>query len=190
MKFKNLKNLSVSLDAKAPPIARRKSPSLEDIYKYEQLNANIPFMEQYVLSGIRLWSIGHRHGSDLGIKINEVFTRAGAPNAARSLDRLMNTIIGDLQRPFTINCNNISPLSEDENLILNAVAQCQVGNSEVIRFWLDDVIPHSLWTLVIPLFEEFTADLIEGGIYMSQQRIHNATDFYIYKPTADTRLAH
>ena len=71
-------------------------------------------------------------------------------------------------------------VSDDENLTLNAIAQCQIGNSEILRFWLDDLVPPAITCLLLPLFEEFANDLMEGGIFMSTERSCIGADLMVF----------
>ena len=133
-------------------------------------HAALPFSEHYVLWGLRLWTLGNGTGSNMASKIHEGFLRGGAPHAARSLIRIMNMIASSGYRPFQLHCRCLETVSDDENLILNAIAQCQIGNSEVFHFWLDDLVPPVISSLLLPLIEEFANDLMEGGIFMSRER--------------------
>ena len=143
-------------------------------------HADLPFTEQYVLWGLRLWSLGNRTGSNMASKIHEGFVRGGAPNAARSLIRVMNIITSSGYRPPQMHCGCLGTVSDDENLILNSIAQCQIGNSEVLRFWLDDLVPPAIVSLLLPLLEEFANDLMEGGIFMSRERIYVGAGLMVF----------
>ena len=156
----------------------------------ENPHAALPFMEQYVLWGIRLWFTGLRTEFDMVHKIHEGFSRRGAPNAAKSLDRLMTTLTADLQCQFIVNVGNLNDVSEDEDLILNALAQCQAGNSEVIKFWLADLVPASLLSLTTTLFEEFSVDLIEGRLFVNQDRIRTSYHRRSSSPSFESRQLH
>ena len=143
-------------------------------------HADLPFTEQYVLWGLRLWALGNDTGSNMASKIHEGFLRGGAPHAARSLIRIMNMIASSGYRPFQLHCRCLETVSDDENLILNAIAQCQIGNSEILRFWLDDLVPPAISSLLLPLFEEFANDLMEGGIFMSRERSCAGADLMVF----------
>ena len=43
-------------------------------------HADLPFTEQYVLWGLRLWALGNDTGSNMASKIHEGFLRGGAPH--------------------------------------------------------------------------------------------------------------
>ena len=88
--------------------------------------------------------------------------RGGDPHAAQSLIRIMNMIASSGYRPPQMHCGCLETVSDDENLILNAIAQCQIGNSQILRFWLDDLVPPAISSLLLPLIEEFATDLMEG----------------------------
>ena len=143
-------------------------------------HADLPFTEQYVLWGLRLWSLGQGTGSNMASKIHEGFLRGGAPHAARSLIRMMNMIASSGYRPPQMHCGCLGTVSDDENLILNSIAQCQIGNSEVLRFWLDDLVPPAIVSLLLLLLEEFANDLMEGGIFMSRERDYVGADLMIF----------
>ena len=143
-------------------------------------HADLPFTEQYVLWGLRLWALGNGTGSNMASKIHEGFLRGGAPHAARSLIRIMNMIASSGYRPPQMHCGCLETVSDDENLILNAIAQCQIGNSEILRFWLDDLVPPAITCLLLPLLEEFANDLMEGGIFMSRERSCAGADLMVF----------
>ena len=92
-------------------------------------HADLPFTEQYVLWGLRLWALGNDTGSNMASKIHEGFLRGGAPHAARSLTRVMNILASSSCRQPHLRCACLDTVSDDENLILNSIAQCQIGNS-------------------------------------------------------------
>ena len=146
-------------------------------------HADLPFTEQYVLWGLRLWSLGQGTGSNMASKIHEGFLRGGAPHAARSLTRVMNILASCSCRPPHLRCACLETVSDDENLILNSIAQCQIGNSEVLRFWLNDLAPPAIFSLVLPLLEEFAIDLMEGGIVMSRERIYVGAGLIVCAPS-------
>ena len=143
-------------------------------------HSDLPFNEQYVLWGLRLWSLGNRTGLNMMSNIHEGFLRGGAPHAARSLTRMMSVIASSSYHPAQINCPCLDIVSDDENLILNSIAQCQIGNSEVLRFWLDDLAPPAIVSLLLPLLEEFTNDLMEGGISMSHERVYVGAGLMVF----------
>ncbi len=145
-----------------------------------KLHADLPFTEQYVLWGLRLWSLGDRTGSNMASKIHEGFLRGGAQHAARSLIRMMNMIASSGYRSPQMHCGCLETVSDDENLILNSIAQCQIGNSEVLRFWLNDLVPPAIVSLLLPLIEEFANDLMEGGIFMSRERGYVGADLMVF----------
>ena len=113
-------------------------------------------------------------------KIHEGFLRGGAPHAARSLTRIMDILASSGHRPPQMNCACLDTVSDDENLILNSVAQCQIENSEILRFWLDDLAPPAIVSLLLPFLEEFANDLTEGGIFMSRERIYVGAGLMVY----------
>ena len=125
-------------------------------------HADLPFTEQYVLGGLRLWALGNGTGSNMASKIHVGFFCEVELHAARSLIRIMNIIAGSGYRPPQMHCGCLETVSDDENLILNAIAQCQIGNSEILRFWLDDLVRPAITSLLLPLLEEFANDLMEG----------------------------
>lgn len=149
------------------------------IFQVER-HADLPFTEQYVLWGLRLWSLGNRTGSNMMPKIHEGFLRGGAPHAARSLTRIMDILASSGHRPPQMNCACLDTVSDDENLILNSIAQCQIENSEILRFWLDDLAPPAIVSLLLPFLEEFANDLTEGGIFMSRERIYVGAGLMVY----------
>ena len=145
-----------------------------------QRHADLPFNEQYVLWGLRLWSLGNDTGSNIASKIHEGFLRGGLPHAAQSLTRIMNIIASSGYRPPQIHCGCVGTVSDDENLILNSIAQCQIGNPEVLRFWFDDLVPPAIVSLLLSLLEEFANDLMEGGIFMSRERGYVGADLMVF----------
>ena len=135
-------------------------------------NSNLPFNEQYVLWGLRLWHLGHRTDSHVMAELHAGFLGGGAPNAAQSLARMMMILANSCHRQPEVNCVCVDTVSDDENLILNSIAQCQIGNSGVLHFWLDELAPPPIVTLLLPLLEKFADDLIDGSIFMSRERIY------------------
>ena len=92
----------------------------------------------------------------------------------------MNMIASSGYRQPQMHCGCLETVSDDENLILNAIAQCQIGNSEILRFWLDDLVPPAITSLLLPLLEEFANDLMEGGIFMSTERSCVGADLMVF----------
>ena len=121
-------------------------------------------------------SVGFRHATSIA----RGFLKRWGSLCRSKLDPPHEYFASRVYHPIQINCACLNTVSDDENLILNAVAQCQIGNSEILRFRLDDLAPSSIVNLALPLFEEFANDLIEGGIYMSRERIYVGAGLMVF----------
>jgi len=85
----------------------------------------LPFGEQLMLWGMRLWMRSLRDGVQDQAILGTGFKLAGAPAAHPALDGLMTVITMAATAPIDIRCPHCSDISDDEHLLMDVVAGLQ-----------------------------------------------------------------
>jgi hypothetical protein len=85
--------------------------------------------ENVLLIAIRSWVAACRSADDPMPCLQQELARAGAPDAAFSVDALMTIVRRTVQRPIAIHCPRCPRLAVDETHLLHAASVAQAGNS-------------------------------------------------------------
>ena len=90
--------------------------------------SDLPFSEQFLLWGIRMWAQAHNHGVNNYEVLNKGFNLAGVEDAHEPLDYIMTIFSTSGQGVININCPQCSSVTIDEHRIMGAVAAWQSDN--------------------------------------------------------------
>lgn len=141
-------------------------------FKYSEL----PFAEQLLLWGVRMWAQAFNQGVDNYEILNKAFCLAGVKDAYKALDEIMNIFATSGQGVININCPQCSCITIDENRIMGAVAAWQrevdpLGGNVFIRSWIQ---PAALRFMRLPAYQ--LAEILKQGNLNIRQRT-SAYDF-------------
>jgi hypothetical protein len=96
---------------------------------YPDRTADLDRAECILLVAIRSWVAAYREGEDPIPQLCEGLQTAGAPDAAFSIDRLMEVVARAVIRPVDIRCLRCRQLSLDEKHLLRAASLAQAGDN-------------------------------------------------------------
>jgi len=116
------------------------------LFNHIQLSADsklseLPFAEQFLLWGIRMWAQAFNQGVNNYKVLNKGFCLAGVSDAHKSLDYIMTIFATSGKGIININCPKCNSITFDELRFMGAVAAWQsenelsIGNI-YIRSWL------------------------------------------------------
>ena len=103
--------------------------------------SDLPFAEQFLLWGIRMWAQAFNQGVNNYKILNKGFGLAGVEGAHEPLDYIMTIFTTSGQGVISINCPKCNSITIDEHRLMGAVASWQrendpsIGNN-FIRSWL------------------------------------------------------
>ena len=103
--------------------------------------SDLPFGEQLVLWGLRMWVKAFNEDTNISDVMREGFRLAGVQEAFCFLDSIMYVFATSGRGALDIRCPGCSEISTDEHRIMGAIAiyQCEanLGDSDpYLRFWL------------------------------------------------------
>jgi hypothetical protein len=98
---------------------------------YPDLTADLDRAECILLVSIRSWVAAYREGEDPIPRLCQGLQTAGAPDAAFSIDRLMEVVARAVFRPADIRCLRCRQLSPDEKHLLRAASLAQTGDNQL-----------------------------------------------------------
>lgn len=87
--------------------------------------SDLPFPEQLVLWGFRMWAKAYNQNVNLSQVLKEGFRIAGVPLAFGFLHSMLEVLSTASIRPIDIRCPDCSQVSIDEHCILGAIAAYQ-----------------------------------------------------------------
>ena len=110
-------------------------PTMSSVY------SDLPFGEQLVLWGVRMWTKAFNQGSNSNDIIQKGFRLAGVPESYISLDTIMHIIATSGEGIIDIRCTGCSSISIDEHRIIGAFAAYQssenhTNGDEYLSLWL------------------------------------------------------
>ncbi|MGE0418400.1 MAG: hypothetical protein AB7O80_16485 [Acetobacteraceae bacterium] len=91
----------------------------------------LPKAELVMLLAMRWWVRCLMTGEDPMPRLTAALTRAGARDAAYSIDGLMGIVARTGQRPVDIRCPRCPALSEDEAVLLHAARLAQIERADL-----------------------------------------------------------
>lgn len=130
--------------------------------------SDLPFAEQLLLWGIRMWAYAFNQGENNYETINKGFCLAGANGAHEALDSIMSVFATSGLGIMNINCPKCEYISIDEHRIMGAVAAWQkeidplIGNA-YISSWLP---PAALRIICLPA-HQLAKTLKQGNLNIS-----------------------
>ena len=89
----------------------------------------LPFEEQILLWGIRVWVRNYRNDSNSQNLLHIAYSRAGVPSAHTGLDTMMEMITSNGYGVMEVRCPSCTKISSDEMRLMAAIAACQHGSS-------------------------------------------------------------
>jgi len=89
----------------------------------------LPFGEQILLWGVRVWVRSYRNDSNVQNLLHIAYSRAGVPSAHTGLDALMEMIIANGYGVMEIRCPSCTKISADEMRLMAAIAALQHGSN-------------------------------------------------------------
>jgi hypothetical protein len=130
--------------------------------------SDLPFAEQLLLWGIRMWAYAFNQGVNNYETLNKGFCLAGANGAHEALDSIMSVFATSGLGIMNINCPKCEYISIDEHRIMGAVAAWQkeidplIGNA-YISSWLP---PAALRIICLPA-HQLAKTLKQGNLNIS-----------------------
>ena len=109
------------------------NPSKRDRATLAAGYSELPFGEQLVLWGVRMWVRSFNQGGNSHNVVQKGFSIAGVAAAYEALDALMNVLSQSGQGVVDIRCPCSSEISFDEHRILGAVAAFQYEEAHCSR---------------------------------------------------------
>ena len=97
----------------------------QDHASFATVYSELPFAEQLVLWGIRMWVRAFNHGGNNHSVLKKGFSLAGVAEAYGALDAVMYILSRLGQGVIDIKCPCCSEITFDEHRIIGAVAACQ-----------------------------------------------------------------
>lgn len=132
--------------------------------------SDLPFGEQLLLWGVRLWVRALKDEANAHDALNHGFKLAGAPGAHLALNGLMTVIATMASGNIDIRCSHCKEISEDEHLLMGAIAARQFGRSDreagaFISHWFSDgYLPHTFNPTAA-----LASDLKKAGLWVRQR---------------------
>lgn len=125
----------------------------------------LSFGEQIFLWGIRIWVSGYKNDTNVQDTLRLAYTHAGVPKAHTELNALMEMITIAAFGVMDVRCPSCSKVSDDELLLMSAIAAWQHGSSPYdgdiyIEYWAK---PATL-RILRPIARTLATVLREGGI--------------------------
>ena len=130
--------------------------------------SDLPFAEQLLLWGIRMWAYAFNQGVNNYETLNKGFCLAGAKGAHEALDSIMSVFATSGLGIININCPKCEYVTIDEHRIMGAVAAWQkeivplIGNA-YISSWLP---PAALRIICLPA-HQLAKTLKQGNLNIS-----------------------
>ena len=90
--------------------------------------SDLPFGEQLVLWGIRMWAKGLNEDTNISDILRQGFQLAGVQDAFGFIDSLMYVLATSGKGVIDVRCPGCSEISTDEHRLLGAIAiyQCEI----------------------------------------------------------------
>lgn len=86
---------------------------------------DLPFSEQLVIWGVRLWVHGAKEGVEIHSTLTEGFEKVNATGACAALDRFMSVLAAGAIDTIDVRCRKCLNVSPDEHRILGVLAAWQ-----------------------------------------------------------------
>ena len=83
--------------------------------KPEDIFTELPFGEQILLWGVRIWVNGHKNNSNIQTLLRSAYTYAGVPKAHAGLETMMEMITTAGCGVMEVRCPSCSKISYDEH---------------------------------------------------------------------------
>ena len=133
--------------------------------------SELPFGEQLVLWGIRMWVRAFNQGDNNHSVLQKGFSLAGVAEAYGALDAIMDVLSQSGQGVVDIRCTCSSEISFDEHRIIGALAACQYekhysSRDAYLSVWLP---PAASLTAYLHVFE--LANVLKKGGLMLNLRV-------------------
>ncbi|PCI34265.1 MAG: hypothetical protein COB54_00255 [Alphaproteobacteria bacterium] len=101
--------------------------------------ADISAAEQLLLWSIRTWVMGMKRKTDFKTELERAYQAYGIPDASTLLDLFMYCLSFGANRSIDIRCRLNGSISPDELTLLNIMANCQQGKTDLAGCLLADL---------------------------------------------------
>ena len=140
----------------------------KDHSSFATVYSELPFAEQLVLWGIRMWVRAFNHGDNNHSVLKKGFSLAGVAEAYGALDAVMYILSRLGQGVVDIKCPCCSEITFDEHRIIGAVAACQhdenyASRNAYLSRWLTPAASQMGYLRVF----EFANVLKKGGLILN-----------------------
>ena len=133
--------------------------------KPEDIFTELPFGEQILLWGVRIWVNGHKNNSNIQTLLRSAYTYAGVPRAHAGLETMMEMITTAGCGVMDVRCPSCSKISYDEHRLMAAIAAWQHGKGPYdgdifLQCWAKPAILR----ILRPVARMLAEALKEGGV--------------------------
>ena len=154
----------------------------------EEMFLELPFGEQMLLWGIRVWVRSYRNDSNVQNLLHIAYSRAGVPSAHTGLDTMMEMIIANGYGVMEVRCPSCTSISADEMRLMAAIAAWQHGTSShdgdiYLKCWAK---PATL-RILRPAAQLLAKALKDGGLLI-RPRPWSLTPLTSSKPNIDAHM--
>lgn len=124
---------------------------------------DMTFSEQLCLWSIRFWADYFRRGQHPQQLLRDAYKLAGAPRAMADMDGFMSVLVSGLQAPLDIRCLHCPGISEEEFLIMEALALCQRDQVGLATTALESLIQPAALRIALPMILSWSDAMKQAG---------------------------
>ena len=124
---------------------------------------DMKFAEQLCLWGVRFWADHYRQGNHPQRIIRDAFRLAGAPEAMADLDGFMSVLVSGLYQPMDVRCMKCAGISEEEFLVMEALALAQRDLPHLAEIALESLLQPAALRIALPMLSSWAANMERAG---------------------------
>ncbi|RED48003.1 hypothetical protein [Aestuariispira insulae] len=124
---------------------------------------DMTFSEQLCLWSVRFWADFFRRGKHPQQLLRDAYKLAGAPRAMADMDGFMSVLVSGLQAPIDIRCVHCPGISEEEFLIMEALALCQRDQIGLAETALESLIQPAALRIAMPMIQSWSDAMKQAG---------------------------
>jgi hypothetical protein len=128
---------------------------------------HLAFPDRFLLWSIRKWVIGHKGVPQALAMLESAFSRTGMPCGAFRLDALMQAVTAGAARRIAVHAPCCSQVSQDEILLLDAIALAQTDTKVDVAFLLQQFLTPAGARIAEQLLRELACALEEAGMRLT-----------------------
>ena len=129
--------------------------------------AGLPMLENVLLWSMRAWTIGLRRGIPVEERIEELFAKIGAPEAAGQLYGFIWIVGHCASRTIEVDCVCAPRISADERCLLDVLALTQHGRSADAAALLASLVAGRAAAAAAASAQQITVALSASGRFLS-----------------------